>query len=217
MWVQFYVVLLEIPIQLICAQDLCDANQLEQKACSESRRAAQHSFAEAELPKSKSPPSGTIQTEGVSPVKLAFARCAENKFPTQDSKIRDGSTKHSSILPAWQPQPQRLPTVHTEMNWGQTFHKVSQVTMSLLGHNCPGRGRRAPFGRSCLPAYSLNSTCLSCSHTSEGEKEKLSEKAHSPQPGSPQAQAASAFALHSQPLSNPGNALTGKTRQPKGG
>jgi len=28
-WVQFYVVLLEIPIQLICAQDLCDANQLE--------------------------------------------------------------------------------------------------------------------------------------------------------------------------------------------
>ena len=31
--VQFYVVLLEIPIQLVCAQDLCDANQLEQKAC----------------------------------------------------------------------------------------------------------------------------------------------------------------------------------------
>lgn len=123
----------------------------------------------------------------------------------------------SSILPAWQSHPQSLPTIHTEMNWGQTFHKISQVAMSLLGHNCPGRGRRAPFGRSCLPAYSLNSTCLSCSHTSEGEKEKLSEKAHSPQPGSPPAQAASAFALHSQPLSNPGNALTGKTRQPKGG
>lgn len=59
--VQFYVVLLEIPIQLICAQDLCDANQLEQKGTlRESRSAGHYFFEEAELPKSKSSPSGNI-------------------------------------------------------------------------------------------------------------------------------------------------------------
>jgi len=123
----------------------------------------------------------------------------------------------SDILPARWSDPQNLPIIHTEMQRWQMSHEISQVANSLLGHNCPGHGRRAPFGRSCLPAYSLNSTCLSCSHTSEGRKEKLSEKACSPRPGSPNAQAASAFSLHSQPLSNPGNALAGKTRQPKGG
>lgn len=89
MWVQFYVVLLEIPIQLICAQDLCDANQLEQKARSESRRAAHHSFAEVELSKSKSPPSGNVPDRSFS-LETCFV---QNKFPTRGSKITDGLTK----------------------------------------------------------------------------------------------------------------------------
>lgn len=52
-------------------------------------------------------------------------------------------------------------------------HTLSPARCPVLrfspGRSCLGHGRKALFGRSYWPAYSLSSTCLSYSHTSGGE------------------------------------------------